>query len=150
MKFLERRTQWANLAELYIGLLKEDVRKDMKDSDSPLKFWDFCAERRVCINNLTAKNLFQLHGSNANQKIIGSPGDISCLCQLGWFEWTYYRDHNSFPHQEQCLGRSLGPASNYSNEMSHWILKRTMKITASHTFCQFTKEKYNDLNITSE
>ena len=26
LKFLERRTQWANLAELYIGLLKEIVR----------------------------------------------------------------------------------------------------------------------------
>ena len=45
LKFLERRTQWANLAELYIGLLKESVCKDMKDSDSPLKFWDYCAER---------------------------------------------------------------------------------------------------------
>ena len=76
LKFLERKTQWANLAELYIGLLKEAVRKDMKDTDSPLKFWDYCAERRVKINNLTAKNLFQLHGSNANQKITGDPGDI--------------------------------------------------------------------------
>ena len=55
------------VAELYIGLLKEAVRKDMKDTDSPLRFWDYCAERRVKINNLTAKNLFQLHGSNANQ-----------------------------------------------------------------------------------
>ena len=40
LKFLERRTRWANLVELYIGLLKEAVRKDMKDSGSPLKFWD--------------------------------------------------------------------------------------------------------------
>ena len=44
LKFLERRTQWANLVELYIGLLKEAIRKDMKDFDSPLKFWDYCAE----------------------------------------------------------------------------------------------------------
>ena len=58
LKFLERRTQWANLVELYIGLLKEAVRKDMKDLDSPLKFWDYCAERRILINNLTSKNLF--------------------------------------------------------------------------------------------
>ena len=27
LKFLESRTQWANLVELYIGLLKEAVRK---------------------------------------------------------------------------------------------------------------------------
>ena len=38
LKFLEKRTQWENLAELYIGLLKEAVCKDIKDSDSPLKF----------------------------------------------------------------------------------------------------------------
>ena len=56
LKYLERATQWGNLAELYIGLLKEAVRKDMKDSNSPLKFWDYCAKRRVLINNLTSKN----------------------------------------------------------------------------------------------
>ena len=39
LKYLKRATQWGNLAELYIGLLKEAVRKDMKDSDSPLKFF---------------------------------------------------------------------------------------------------------------
>ena len=57
LKYLERATQWGDLAELYIGLLKEVVRKDMKNSDSPLRFWDHCAERRVLINNLTSKNL---------------------------------------------------------------------------------------------
>ena len=86
LKFIERRTQWANLAELYIGILKEDIRKDMRDTDSPLQFWDCCAQRRAKINNLTAKGLFQLDGSNAKQKITGDPGDISNFCQLGWFE----------------------------------------------------------------
>ena len=84
LKFLERATQWANLAELYIGLLKEAVQKDMKDSDSPLKFWDYCAERRAKINNLTAKGLFQLQGSNPYFKVLGQTGDISNLCQFGW------------------------------------------------------------------
>ena len=83
LKFLERRTQWTNLAELYIGLLKKGAYKDMMDSDSPLQFWDYCAERRVLINNLTLKNLFQLDGGNANLKIVGKIGDISNLCQLG-------------------------------------------------------------------
>ena len=35
LKFLVRRTQWANLTEKYIGLLKEAVCKDMKDTNSP-------------------------------------------------------------------------------------------------------------------
>ena len=92
LKYLERATQWGNLAELYIGLLKEAVCKDMKESDSPLKFWDYCAEQRVLINNLTSKNLYQFNGANANLKIVGDADDISNLCSLGWFEWCYFRD----------------------------------------------------------
>ena len=56
LRVLEENTPWANLAELYIGLIKEAIRKDMKQSDCPLVFWDYCAERRARINNLTATN----------------------------------------------------------------------------------------------
>ena len=35
---LEEGTPWDNRAELYIGLLKEAVRKDLKESDCPLFF----------------------------------------------------------------------------------------------------------------
>lgn len=150
LKFLERATQWANLAELYIGILKEAVRKDLKDSDSPLKFWDYCAERRVKINNLTAKGLFQLNGSNPQQLITGEPGDISNLCQFGWFEWVYYKDAAPFPYQNEKLGRCLGPAISYSNEMSQWILKDTMEITASHTVRRLTDLEYRDPTLQRE
>ena len=114
----------------------------MKDSDSPLRLWDYCAERCVLINNLTSKNLFKLNGGNANLKIIGDAGDISnlCLlgdisnlCLLGWFEWCYFQDGSPFPYQEEKIGRCLGPAANYTNEMAQWILKDTMKITDFHT-----------------
>jgi hypothetical protein len=33
LRALEEGTPWANKAELYIGLLKEAVRKDMKDQN---------------------------------------------------------------------------------------------------------------------
>ena len=36
LRTLEENTPWANKAELYIGLIKEAVRKDMKTADSPL------------------------------------------------------------------------------------------------------------------
>jgi hypothetical protein len=45
LRVLEEGTPWANKAELYIGLIKEAVRKDMKDSNCPLAFWDYCVER---------------------------------------------------------------------------------------------------------
>lgn len=47
LRVLEENTPWANKAELYIGLLKEAVRKDMRESNSPLAFWDYCMERRA-------------------------------------------------------------------------------------------------------
>jgi hypothetical protein len=74
-------TPWANKAKLYIGLIKETVREDMKDSDCPLAFWNYCVERRARINNLTANVLFTLHGTNAHTMLFGEDGDISNLCQ---------------------------------------------------------------------
>ena len=36
LKHLEENTPWANKAKLCIGSIKEAVRKDMKESDSPI------------------------------------------------------------------------------------------------------------------
>ena len=48
------------------------------------------------------------------------------------------------------LGQCLGPAANYSNEMSQYILKDTMYITASHTVRCLTEDENRDLNIIRE
>ena len=37
--------QWENRSELYIGLFKEEILKDTREANSPLMFWDYCAER---------------------------------------------------------------------------------------------------------
>ena len=54
LRALEEGTPWVNKAQLYIKLMKEVVRKDMRKADSPLPFWDYCLERRVQIYNLMA------------------------------------------------------------------------------------------------
>ena len=36
LRVLKEGTPWSNKAELYIGLIKEAVQKDMKDSNCPL------------------------------------------------------------------------------------------------------------------
>ena len=36
LKALEEGTPWANKAKLYVGLIKEAVRKDMRESNSPI------------------------------------------------------------------------------------------------------------------
>ena len=92
LRILERGTPWSNKAELYIGIIKEAVRSDMREADSPIRLWDYCFERRVSINNLTVKPRFNLHGTNAYTQLKNEQGDISNLCQYGWYDWVYYRE----------------------------------------------------------
>ena len=55
---LEESTQWNKRSELYIGLFKESISKDTLATNTPLVFWDYCAERQSDINYMNAKNLF--------------------------------------------------------------------------------------------
>ena len=111
LQTLEEGTPWSNKVELYIGLLKEAVKKDMRESNCPMSLWDSCMERRARINNLTAKENFKLHGTTSHTATLAEEGDISSLCQFEWYEWCYYREQTTaFPHNREVLGRVLGPA----------------------------------------
>ena len=124
LRWIEEGTPWANKAELYIGIIKEAVRKDMKEACSPLVLWDYCIERRVRINNMVAKDRFNLHGLNAHTTLTGEEADISNLCKYAWYEWCYFREQKAkFPFNREVLGRVLGPATGAGNEMAQWVLK---------------------------
>lgn len=134
LRVLEEGTPWANKAELYIGIIKEAVRKDMKESNCPLPFWDYCVERRARINNLTAKDRFNLHGLNAHTTLTGEEADISNLCKFGWYEWCYYREQGAkFPFNREVLGRVLGPATGAGNKMAQWVLKANGVVVPRHS-----------------
>ena len=60
LRILEELTPHAGLDELSIGLLKEAVRKYLRETHAPMKLWCYCDERRAAISKLTSKNLFQL------------------------------------------------------------------------------------------
>ena len=124
LQALEEGTPWSNKAELYIGLLKEAVQKDMRESDWLMCLWDYCVERWARINNLTAKDNFKLHGTTPHTVSLAEEGDISSLCQFGWYEWCYYREQTTaFPRNHEVLGLILGPARGEGNEMAQWVLK---------------------------
>ena len=113
---LEEGTPCSNKAELYIGLLKEAVRKDMCKTISPMILWDYCIERQARIYNLMAKDNFKLHGTTLHTATMAEVGDISSLCQFGWYEWCYYREHTAaFPNNREVLGRVPGPACGEGN-----------------------------------
>ena len=114
---LEEGTPWSNKAA-------QAVQKDMHESDSPMCLWDYCVERQARINNLTAKDNFKLHGTTSHTATLTEEGDISSLCQFGWYEWCYYREQTAaFPHNCEVLGWILGPTRGEGNEMAQWILK---------------------------
>ena len=112
LRVLEENTPWANKAELYIGIIKEEFQKDMKESNYPLAFWDYFMERRARINNLTAKDLFSLHGGNAHTSLTGDEGEIPALFHFGWYKWCYFKENReTFTFNREVLGRILGPAT---------------------------------------
>ena len=121
LKVLERNTPWANRAELYIGLLKEAVRKDLRATDAPMRLWDYALERRALMHILVPRPLFR-KDRPPHEATFGAPGDISRLCNYGFYEFVYYRDHGSFPANKEKLGKVLGPAKNEGNEMAQYVL----------------------------
>ena len=142
LRILEGSTQWANKAELYVGLFKEYVRKDMLDGNSPLVFWDYCAEIRALIKNMTAKYLFQLRGQTSHFSTFGEEGDISNICQFCWFEWVYFRETTGkFPFPSHVLGRCLGPTKNEGKEMAQWVLKQNRQTVPRRTMRKLTQDE---------
>ena len=105
-------------------MFKEAIRKDLRARDSPLALWDYAGEQSARIHNLTPRDLFQLQGENPYTATFGEEVDISNLCNFGWYEWCYFRNHSSsFPYPAEELGRVLGPAKNAGNEMAQWVLR---------------------------
>ena len=143
LRLLEEGTPWSNKAELYVGIIKEVVRRDMKEANCPIPFWDYCIERRVRISNLTAKNRFNLEGQNAYMQLFSEQGDISNICQYSWYKWVYYREKtNKFPFHREVLGQSLGPSVGEGNEMCHWMLKANGKVVPRRTHRPYVQTKY--------
>ena len=146
LRALEEGTPWSNKAQLYIGLLKEAVRKDMHKTNSPMILWDYCVEQRARINNLTAKDNFKLHGTTLHTATMAEEGDISSLCQFGWYELCYYREHTAaFPHNHEVLGRVLGPARGEGNEMAQWVLMANGRVVPHRSLRPLTIAELHSL-----
>ena len=129
LRILEERTQHADRDELYIGLLKEDVRKELRELHAPMELWCYCAERRAAISNLTSKNLFQLQVQNLHSMALGEPGDVSNLCQFRWYEWCCVSQvKKDFSEPAEDLGRCLVPSNNEGNEMYQSVIQMNGRV----------------------
>ena len=92
LQLIEEGTPWSNNAELYIALIKEEVRKNMKRSNCPLDFGDYCVQRWARVHNMTSKDTFKFRGINPPTELTGKEGGISNIFQYDWYDWCYFRD----------------------------------------------------------
>ena len=123
LKQLERGTPWSNRAELWIGLVKKAIVRELKATGAPMKLWCYLGEWFCKVNNSLAREIYQLQGQTPSFKATGQITDISSICEFGWYDWIYYRDHEaSFPRPKERLGRYLGPADHAGNLMAMWVL----------------------------
>ena len=82
LRVLETGTPWSNRSEPYIGLLNKAVRRDMRQSNSPMTLWCYCIERRAKIHNTIPRPLFQAQGRIPHVCTFGVQGDVSNICNL--------------------------------------------------------------------
>ena len=70
LKTLERAIPWENRIEPCIRLLKEGLRKDMRESNSPMFLWDYEIDLRVLIHNAVPLPLFQAQGKHRMNELL--------------------------------------------------------------------------------
>ena len=60
---------------------------------------------------------------------LGEMGDISNLCQFGYYEWVYFRQKTpDFQFQKEELVICLGPTKNDVNDMCQWVLQNNEQV----------------------
>ena len=64
----------------------------MKEYDCTINFWDYFVEICARINNMTAKQIFQMYGYKAHTQLNEDEGDVSNLCWFKWCNWCYFCD----------------------------------------------------------
>ena len=73
---------------------------------------------------------------------LAEEGNISSLCQSGWYEWCYYCEQTAdFPHNREVLGWILGPTRGEGNEMALWVLKANRQVVPRQSLTEFQPKR---------
>ena len=141
IKSLEKGTPSSNRAECYVGIVKSNVKKDLKMTNFPLVLWDYCVERRCKILSVSTRDIYLLDGMVPYTKMTGQHYDISNLCLFSWYDWVYYKNTrvDGFPLPSESLGRYLEPSDHAGNAMSQWVLNNNGKVLPYQTLRRLAK-----------
>ena len=86
VKSLEKGIPSSNRAEYYVDIVKSNVKKYLRLSNSPLVLWDYCVERCCKILSTSARDIYLLEGMVPYTKMTSQPYDISNLYQFSWYD----------------------------------------------------------------
>ena len=86
IKSLEKGTPHSNGTECYVGIVKSNVKKDLKLTHSSLVLWYYCVERRWKIVSASARDIYLLESMVPYTKMTGRPYDVSNLYQFSWYK----------------------------------------------------------------
>lgn len=118
----EPYSPFQNRGEGRIKICKNKIKRLMKEYAIPVRLWDFVALYVSDTHNLTASALTE--NRPPKEFIEGNQQDISEYTQFTLYEPCYFYDSaESFPDQNEKLGRWLGVSHRVGQGMCFWILK---------------------------
>ena len=97
-------------AEGVVSDLKRGSDKKMIKMKSPKVLWSYFLELEAYIRSNTDLDIFDLDRMTPETNMSGETSDITTLCNLGWYQWFYFKDTSvTFPGDNQVLERYCGP-----------------------------------------
>ena len=145
LRIFEVGTPWDNRADIYIGLFKETVCRDLCMTNATIVLWDYWMERSSRIHNLFPRPPLQNQNITPHESTFGEKGDMSNKCNFGWYQWVYYRTTNSFTATKEYPGRFLAPINNEGSDMSQAVRTYKATIVPLQSICLLIIYKLNAL-----
>ena len=142
VKTTEPYSPWSNAAEVAIKELKRGAGRKQLKMKSPKRLWDDCLELEALLQSNTQHDIYELMGQVPETVVSGETSDISPFCELGWYEWCYFRDAAiPFPNDKLTLGRYLGPSADTGPAMCAKILKSNGQYAHRSTYRGLTPDE---------
>ena len=119
---IEAYTPNANIAEDGIRELKRAYRRVMRAKKVPACLWDLCLQHTALVRQHTVSSIRELYGETPHTRLTGDTGDISFLCEFGYYDYVWFSDPESETMENKRLGKYCGPSLNNGDAMSARII----------------------------
>jgi len=109
-----------NPAESQGGILKCRIRHLMRNTNTPVRLWDYSWEYSSSICSLTATSHIQNLSVTVFETVLGYTPNIAKYIQHKWFDWVCFHDPDD--PDKQRLGRWFGLAHSAGQGMAFHVL----------------------------